>query len=277
MSPVGDGIWRHAVTASKSFSSILLTGGTGTLGQFVETRLRAAGYPVRVLSRHEHEARSGVEFVTGDLVTGAGLEAAVSGIRTIVHLGGSVKGDDAKTQNLIRAAVGAGVQHLVYISVVGADRVPVVSGIDRAMFGYFASKLAAERVVTDSGLPWTILRATQFQESLLNLARGMAKLPVIPVPAFKYQPIAADEVAARLVELVQGTPAGWVPDIAGPRVWDFADLVREYLRVTNRHRVVVRFSLPGQAFAAIRAGAGLAPDRAVGHRSWEAFLAEQAR
>ena len=108
----------------------------------------------------------------------------------------------------------------MYISVVGADRVPVVSGIDRAMFGYFASKRAAERVVADSGLPWTTLRATQFHDLILTVARQLAKLPVMPVPAgVRFQPVDAGEVAARLVELALGAPAGLVPDLAGPRVY----------------------------------------------------------
>ena len=97
---------------------------------------------------------------------------------------------------------------MVFISVVGADRIPVTSWIDRAMFGYFTSKLTAERIVADSGLPWTTLRATQFHESLLALVQKMAKLPVIPVPAgWSFQPIGAGEVADRLVELALGTPS----------------------------------------------------------------------
>ena len=99
----------------------------------------------------------------------------------------------------MRAAARAGAQHLVYISVVGADRVPVVSGVDRTMFGYFASKRAAERIVEDSGLPWTTLRATQFHDLTLMVAKQLAKMPVIPVPAgVRLQPIDAGEVATRL-------------------------------------------------------------------------------
>ena len=105
----------------------------------------------------------------------------------------------------MRAASRAGMRHLVYISVVGADRIPVASGIDRAMFGYFASKLAAEQIVADSGLPWTTLRATQFHDLILMTVQQMARLPVIPVPAgFRFQPIDAGEVATRLVELALG-------------------------------------------------------------------------
>src|SRR5213083_1641428 len=125
-------------------SPILVTGGTGTLGRRVVPRLRDAGYDVQVLSRRSRQGEDGIEFVSGDLATGEGIEAAVEGAEIIVHCAGSSKGDEDKTLNLVRAASRAGSPHLVYISVVGADRIPVVSGIDRAMFGYFASKLAAE-------------------------------------------------------------------------------------------------------------------------------------
>jgi nucleoside-diphosphate-sugar epimerase len=152
-----------------------------------------------VLGRRSHEAGEGIELVTGDLAIGEGIEAAVERAEIIVHCAGSSKGDEAKALNLVRAASRAGARHLVYISVVGADRIPVVRGVDRAMFGYFASKLAAERVVADSGLPWTTLRATQFHDLILAVARQMARLPVVPLPAgFRVQPVDAGEVAVRL-------------------------------------------------------------------------------
>lgn len=132
-------------------STILVTGGTGTLGRLVVARLRNTGRDVRVLSRHHHERADGIEFVAGDLATGEGIEPAADGIETIVHCAGSTKGDEDKARNLVRAASGA--SHLVYISVVGADRIPIVSRTDRAMLGYFGSKLAAERIVADSGAP----------------------------------------------------------------------------------------------------------------------------
>jgi uncharacterized protein YbjT (DUF2867 family) len=255
---------------------ILVTGGTGTLGRHVVARLRDAGHDVRVLSRHHHASGDGIEYLTADLLRGEGIEPAVDGAGIIVHCAGSTKGDDEATRNLVRAASLAGAQHLVHISVIGVDRIPLVSGIDRAMFGYFGSKLAAERVVADSGLPWTTLRAAQFHDLLLTVARQMAKLPVLPVPAgFRFQPVDAGEVAGRLVELALGTPAGLVPDMAGPRVYGVADLLRAYLRARGKHRLMVPVRIPGKAARAFRAGANLAPDRAVGRRTWEDFLAER--
>ena len=258
---------------------VLVTGGTGTLGRLVVARLRAAGCGVRVLSRRGRrgdEEGADAAFVTGDLATGEGIDAAVAGTEIIVHLAGSAKGDEVKTRHLVRAASRAGARHLVYISVVGAGRIPVVSAIDRAMFGYFAAKRAAEQVIADASLPWTTLRATQFHDAALLTVRQLARLPVLPVPAgFRFQPIDAGEVAARLVELALGAPAGLVPDLGGPRVYELADLVRSYLRATHRHRPILPVWTPGGAARALRAGANLAPDRAVGHRTWEDFLAGQ--
>jgi uncharacterized protein YbjT (DUF2867 family) len=234
---------------------------------------------VRVLSRHSHKAesdRDGIEYVTGDLATGEGVEAAVEGTEIIVFCAGSFKGDTAQIQHLVQAASRAGARHLLYISVVGADRVPVVSGVDRAMFTYFASKLAAERAVADSGIPWTTLRATQFYDAFLLVAQQMAKLPVIPVPAgFRFQPIDTDEVAARLAELALGKPVGLAPDIAGPKIYGMDELLRAYLHATHKRRPMIPLWLPGKAARAVKAGAILAPERAVGKRTWEEFMAEQ--
>ena len=257
-------------------SRILVTGGTGTLGRHVVPQLRDAGRAVRVLSRNAHEAADGIEYVTGDLLKNEGIQAAVDGAGIIVHCAGGRKGDDEATRNLAAAASRSGARHLVYISVVGADRIPVVSGADRAMFGYFGFKLAAERVITGSGVPWTTLRATQFHDLSLTVAEQLAKLPAIPVPAgVRFQPVDTGEVAARLVELALGAPAGLVPDMAGPRVHTMADLLREYLRARGKRRLLVPVRLPGQAARAVRAGANLAPDRAVGRRTWEDFLADR--
>jgi uncharacterized protein YbjT (DUF2867 family) len=257
---------------------ILVTGGTGTLGGHLVARLRDAGQQVRVLSRHGHPSADGIEHVTGDLLTGEGLEPAVAGAPVIVHCAGSAKGDDEATRNLVRAASRAGARHLVYISVIGADRIPAASGIDRVMFGYFGSKFGAERAVADSGLPWTTLRAAQFHDLLLIAARQMARLPVMPVPAgFRFQPVDAAEVADRLTELALGAPSGLVPDMAGPRVYPMADLLRGYLRASGQRRMLMPVPVPGRAARAFRDGANLSPEHAVGHRTWEDFLADRVR
>jgi uncharacterized protein YbjT (DUF2867 family) len=112
---------------------LLITGGTGTLGRLVVPRLRDAGARLRVLTRGGRPSGDGVEHVTGDLTTGAGLAAAVDGAGTILHCAGSAKGDDEKARRLVRAAQRAGVGHIVFISVVVAARNPGVSSTDPAL------------------------------------------------------------------------------------------------------------------------------------------------
>jgi uncharacterized protein YbjT (DUF2867 family) len=254
---------------------ILVTGGTGTLGRRLVPRLTAAGATVRILTRHDRPDEDGVRYLTGDLASGDGVDSAVDGVGTIVHCAGSNKGDDVLTRNLVRAVKGT--VHLVYISVVGADRVPIVSALDRAMFGYFGFKLASERIIAESGLPWTTLRATQFHDLILMTVRQLARLPVVPAPVGRFQPVETDEVAARLVELALGEAAGLVPDLGGPRVYTVAELIRLYLQATGRRRPILPVRMPGRAARAVREGANLSPEYAVGKRTWEEFLAERFR
>jgi uncharacterized protein YbjT (DUF2867 family) len=217
--------------------------------------------------------------MTGDLARAEGIDAAVSGIEVVVHCAASLKRGEnkAQLQNLVRAARPAGVQHLVLVSVVGTDRVPIVSGLDRAIFGYFALMSELEGAISGSRLPWSILRATQFYEAVLLIARGLSRLPVIPVPAgLRFQPVDTRDVAARLVELALGEPAGLAPDVAGPRIYAMDELVRAYLRSVGRRRLLLPVPIPGKAARAVREGAILAPERAVGRRTWEEFLAERA-
>jgi len=214
----------------------------------------------------------GVEFMIGDLATGAGVDAAVSGVGVIVHCASSNKGDADTTRTLVRAAAAQPEPpHLVYISIVGTDLVP---------FGYTRTKLECDRIVADSGLPWTLLRATQFYDLILGGARPLARLPVVPVPArFPIQPVDSDEVAARLVDLALAEPAGRVPDKGGPEVVTFADLLRSYLRVNQRGRPVVPIPVPG--IRAVSAGGLLVSDHeattesVAGRVTWEEFLTGQ--
>ena len=251
---------------------ILVTGGSGILGRGVVGRLLAAGHEVRVLSRQHRPAGAPahVGWVTGDLLGSDGLVQAVAGAGVIVHCAGDPlrpRVDVDGTRNLLRAARAAGSPRLVYISIVGVDRVP---------YRYYRAKLQAERLIQGSGLPWTIMRATQFHQLVLLVARGLARLPVVPVPAAtSFQPIDADEVADRLAGLAAGPPAGRVADLGGPQIRPAAELLRAYLDAAGRRRPVLPVRLPGAVFASYRRGGHLAPDRAVGRRTWEEFLAEQ--
>ena len=247
---------------------VLVTGGTGTLGTQVVRRLEHSGAEIRVLSRKQRPARDGLEYFVGDLESGGGVEAAVRGAGVIVHCASAPKGDAKATRRLVEIARRIDpLPHLAFISVVG------VAGV---RFGYFQEKLAAERVVTESGLPWTLQRATQFFDYLLNGSRSLARLPVIPVPKdFRVQPIDPGEVAGRLAELALQPPAGRVADIGGPEVSTWAELTREYVQAIGARRHVVELWMPFTK--EIRAGALLANGGSTpyGKTSWRDFLARK--
>lgn len=243
-------------------TTFLVTGGTGTLGRLVTERLRSAGeHEVRVLSRRSQP-------YAVDLREGTGLAAAVAGVDTIVHCASSPHGgDEQAARHLIEAAREARVRHLVYISIVGVDRVPL---------GYYRTKLAVEGLIAESGLGWTVLRATQFHDLVLRVLHGAAALPVMLLPAgVADQPVEVSEVAARLTELACGAPAGRVPDMGGPEVRTLPELARAYLRASGRRRLLLNARLAGRAYQGFRAGGHLTPDLAVGTVTFEQFLAKR--
>lgn len=223
-----------------------------------------------MLSRGARPSGLQHEWVTGDLRTGAGIDAATRGVDAIVHCATTVgRKDAAATQRLINAARRNGDPHLVYISIVGIDRVPLF---------YYRAKLEAERCVENSGLPWTILRTTQFHDLVALVTSVQRRSPVIATLAgVSFQPIDVGEVAERLAELAVGAPDGRVPDMGGPEIRSHRDLARAYLNSIGRRRVVLPIRLPGAAFAGYRRGGHLAPDQAVGRITFDEFLAEKER
>ncbi|MDF2976527.1 MAG: NAD-dependent epimerase/dehydratase [Actinomycetospora sp.] len=236
--------------------SVLVTGGTGTLGRALVTRLDQP----RVLSR-----RAGPGRVVGDLRTGEGLDDAVRDVSVIVHCATAPRGDAVTTARLVAAARRAGAPHLVYVSIVGIERIPLP---------YYREKLRAEQIVEDSGLPATILRATQFHDLLATLFATTARAGVLPVLAgTSFQPVAVDDVAARLADLVAGAPQGRTTDLGGPEVRAMGDLARSWRRATGRRRPVVPLCLPGAIARGYREGAHLAPGHADGVGTFEQFLA----
>ncbi|MFF9407886.1 SDR family oxidoreductase [Streptomyces anandii] len=240
-------------------TTILVTGGTGTLGRLVVERLRADGHEVRVLSRRTPPYA--VDLREG----GPGLDAAVAGVDTVVHCASSPRGgDEEAAAHLIAAARRAGVGHLVHISIVGVDRVPL---------GYYRTKHAVERLVEESGLGWTVLRATQFHDLVVTLLSTLSKSPVLLLPAgVSDQPVEVSEVADRLAELAVSPPSGRVPDMGGPEIRTFASLARAYLESTSRHRPVLNLPLPGRTYRAFRSGGHLAPANRTGKRTFEEYL-----
>ncbi|GAA4992489.1 NAD(P)H-binding protein [Kineococcus glutinatus] len=248
---------------------ILVTGGTGTIGRRVVPLLRAAGRDVRTLSRHPHPGAGGSRHFLGDTVAGRGLRPALAGVGVVLHLAGGAKGDDTAARHLAAAAAAAGVGHVVLVSVVGADRVPV---------GYFRAKAAAEQAVIGSGIPWTVLRVAQLHDLALRAVTALARLPITPVPrGVRLEPVHGEEVAARLADLALAAPSGRARDLAGPQVLDVAALLAAVDARRAHPRRTLPVPLPGAAGRAYRAGENLAgPQAQRGARTWADFLAERA-
>ncbi|MGH3466714.1 MAG: SDR family oxidoreductase [Thermocrispum sp.] len=249
----------------------LVTGGTGNLGGQLVRRLAGSGHDVRVLTRSPRSDGPG-EQVRGDLTTGAGLPAAVAGVDTIVHCATHARFAKVETlgaQRLLELAQERGIGHFGYVSIVGIDDNP---------FPYYQNKLRTERLIAGSGVPYTVLRATQFHDLVLTIVGGLAKMPVAaPVPrGIAFQSIDVREVAGRLAELAEGKPAGRARDIGGPRVDALADLVQVYCAATGKSRSVLPLGVPGKVGRAFRAGMNLlGPDGEQLGGTFDEFLAER--
>ncbi|MGK9147317.1 NAD(P)H-binding protein [Plantibacter flavus] len=237
--------------SSTPISKIAVAGGSGTVGRHVVDVARAAGFDAIVLSRS-----SGV-----DLTTGVGLQAALDGVDVVIDVT-SVQTQSAErsraffsavTTRLHRAEQGSGVGHHVALGIVGSTDAP---------FGYYAGKAEQESLVEGGTVPWTILRATQFHEFAQQMYRQIAVGPISLVPRMFSQPVAAREVAERLVELAQAGPAGRVPDLAGPERLRMRDMVRSYAAAVGGRGAVVEVPLPGGFGRALRDGTILAGDDA---------------
>ena len=243
--------------------TILVTGGTGTLGRPTVARLRGAGHDVRVLSR-----RRGPGLLTGDLTTGEGLREAVIGVDTVLHLATSLgRRDVAQARNLVEAVRPAGVDHLAITSIVGVDRIPMP---------YYRAKLESERVVAESSIPYSVLRATQFFQLLDQIFSAQRFLPVVLAPSVPLQPIAVEDVAQRLAEIVKAPAAGRFPDIGGPEQQTAPDLARRWKGARGSRRPLVPVRLPGKAFRAYAAGAALADGTPYGQKTFGEYLAERS-
>lgn len=243
---------------------ILVTGGTGALGRVVVSRLLADNHDVTVASRRARpDGVHATGWTTVDYRTGAGLPDAVHGVDTIVHCAYSYRGIDVERRLVAAAQRSDGDPHIVFISIVGIDRIPFV---------YYRAKLAAEELIVSSGLPWTALRTTQFHDLVRVLLALGSRAPVMPVLDLPVQPVDATDVATRLAALAVGEPAGHADELGGPQVHDFRDLARTFLEVTGRRRAVTPIRLPGKAFRAFHAGGILTPEHAEGTITFEDYL-----
>ncbi|HEX5730010.1 SDR family oxidoreductase [Microbacterium sp.] len=242
---------------------IAVAGGTGQVGAHVVAAARARGHDVVVLARS-----TGV-----DLVTGAGVAAALAGadavldVVSVTTLGAaeSIAFFEGTTRTLLAAEAEAGVGHHLALSIVGIERAPE---------GYYAGKLAQERLVEAGATPWTILRATQFHEFARQIYARARIGPFHVAPKMRTQPIAAREVGGHLVTLAEAGPAGRSRDLAGPREESLVEMVRGYARARGSRAWIPAIPLPGASGRAQRDGSLLPnPDALLGTQTYADWLA----
>ncbi|MFL9863381.1 SDR family oxidoreductase [Paraburkholderia fungorum] len=209
---------------------IVVIGGTGLIGSKAVAILRQNGHEVVAAS-----PRSGINSITGE-----GLKEAVAGAQVVIDLANSPSFEDkavleffeASSRNILAAEAAAGVRHHVALSIVGIDRTPAN--------GYFRAKVAQEKLIGTSGIPYTVIRSTQFLEFLGGIAASSADGDVIRVSPGLFQPIAADDVAAIVADVALTAPRNDVVEIAGPQRAPFNEIIARYLKAAGDPREVVR-------------------------------------
>jgi uncharacterized protein YbjT (DUF2867 family) len=208
---------------------IVIIGGTGLIGSKTASILRQGGHEVVAAS-----PKTGVNSITG-----AGLKEAMAGTQVVIDLTNSPSFEDEAVleffeisgRNLLAAEAAAGVRHHVAVSIVGTDRTP-----DN---GYFRAKVAQEKLIEKSGIPYTIIRATQFLEFLGGIAASSTDGTMVRLSPGLFQPIAADDVAAIVAEVALAAPRSGVVEIAGPERAPFNEIVARYLKAVGDPRAVV--------------------------------------
>jgi uncharacterized protein YbjT (DUF2867 family) len=273
-----------------SMTRILVTGGNGGLGRALVARLQKSGHTVRVMSRSPQPAGAnmtfapgragtmedrpagappGVEWAQADLEAGSGLGPAVSDVAVIVHAATSPlrrawQVDVAGTRRLLEAARAASVAHVVHVSIVGIDRIP---------FAYYQAKVAGEAVVREAGIPYTILRATQFHSLIDGMLKPLRGWPIaLTFTDFKFQPIDTGEVADRLCETVTRPPSGLLPDMGGPEVLSLGEMARIWFAAQGKRARLIGLPLPGAVGHAFRNGYNTCPDHRDGTVTWAEWV-----
>jgi uncharacterized protein YbjT (DUF2867 family) len=207
---------------------IVVIGGTGLIGSKTVAILRRGGHDVVAGS-----PKNGIDSITGD-----GLKQAMASAQVVIDLTNSPSFEDRAVleffqtsgRNLFPAEAAAGVRHHVALSIVA---------IDRTDNGYFRAKLAQEKLIEASGIPYTIIRATQFMEFLGGIADSSTDGSTVRLPPVLFQPIAADDVAAVVAEVAVAPPRDGIVEIAGPERAPFNDIVARYLKAAGDPRAVV--------------------------------------
>lgn len=253
-------------------AAILVTGGTGTLGSQLVRQLCYQGLDVGMITTRAHvDLPSGAKIYSGDLTHPSGIRSVVEEASVIIHC--ASKPLDARTvdvqgtKNLLDCVDRRKIRHFVYVS---------IAGVDQSRYPYYAVKYEVEKMVQASGVPWSVLRATQFHDLVLNrfikpFDAGDGAPVRIP-KGMRFQSIDVREVALRLQQLAMAAPSGSTETIGGPEILTIEEMTRIYLGVQGRDDGFFPADVEGELYDVFRSGINLDPQWTYGKITWENFL-----
>ncbi|WP_433747619.1 SDR family oxidoreductase [Falsibacillus pallidus] len=251
---------------------ILVTGGTGVLGSRFAALAKREGHQVFVASRNKPSSTE-VEWTFLDLETGEGLSRALSGVEAVFHAATSpVKNTDqvdiAGTNLLLEECKKYGVKHFIYPSIVGIDLIPMK---------YYKAKLAAEELIMNCGIPYTIVRMTQFHNLIDRMISTLAKYPAGVLPTtLKFQPVDVDEAAEVLVGALKNGPSGMEEDFAGPEVMSLKELFTIWKSHKQIKKLMIPLSyFPNKTFKSFQEGKNTNPQATKGAVTWKSWVEKQ--
>lgn len=251
---------------------ILITGGTGNLGkQVVGFLLPYKEFEISILSSHPNaHSSNNVKIFKGDLANNIGLAKATEEAEIIIHCASDPtnfnKVDIEGTENLLNS-LDKKIRNFIYISIVG---------VDKRNYPYYQAKYQVENMIADTGIPYTILRATQFHNFILamlqpfteNEANGIIKMP----RGMKFQSVDIKEVAKKLVELSLEEASGLLPDFGGPEILSLEEMCRSYLNIIKSEGMIEPADFEGARYDLFRSGVNLCPENKYGKITWQDYL-----
>lgn len=251
-------------------ANILVTGATGNLGKHLCVLLEAAGLEYITTTRNKSMANDKQVFL--DLKTGEGIIEACQNKKTIFHLASGTKKANRQTEvdsvkQFMDVAKKNGLEHFIFISIVGIEKVPVK---------YYKYKVEAENIIKDSGVPYTILRATQFHEFIENMLNGFLKYKIgfLPLKG-KNQPVETKLVAQKLLDIYKAGPVNGTVELGGPEVLTFKEMATAWQAYTGKKKIIIPVPPMGKALSAINSGALTNGILTKGSYTWEQYLKQK--
>ncbi len=253
-------------------NKVLVTGGNVNLGKHVVEVLLKKGLETAVLTTKTNNAsQNEVQFFTGNLFENIGLKEAAENVEVIIHCASNPRSfletDIIGTTNLLNAVDRNSIKHFIYISIVG---------IDKSDYPYYQGKFEVENIIANSGIPFTILRTTQFHDFVLNMIKTLDQSEAsdsIKIPSgLRFQSVAIKEVAELLVSLSLEESKGLIEDFGGPEILHLEEMTKSYLEAIKSNKLIKLEKSEDIRHKLFTTGVNLCPENHSGKQTWKEYL-----